>query len=118
MADGADDQEAETDDRCGAAGEARHGGAARQGLAVVGDREGVPADDRLSQRSAYRPNGKPAFNDRRLLAPIDNVPPAEAKSASLASPEKAVVAAQLKANGFRVYRGGSEAAIAASLKPN
>jgi hypothetical protein len=47
------------------------------------------------------------FNNRRLLEPIGNIPPAEAEERYYAMPEEPAVAAQLKPNGLRQTRGGS-----------
>jgi len=48
------------------------------------------------------------FNNRRLLEPIGNIPPAEAEAASYAMPAEQPLAAQLKPNSLRQTRGGSK----------
>ena len=47
------------------------------------------------------------FNNRRLLEPIGNIPPAEAEAAYYASLEEPALAASLKRNSLRQTRGGS-----------
>lgn len=47
------------------------------------------------------------FNNRRLLEPIGNIPPAEAEQRYYAMLEQPAMAAQLKPNGLRQSRGGS-----------
>src|SRR3978361_1474565 len=51
------------------------------------------------------------FNNRRLLEPIGNIPPAEAEAAYHASLEPSAMAAGLKPNGLRQTRGGSIRAV-------
>src|SRR6185503_7542058 len=48
------------------------------------------------------------FNNRRLLEPIGNIPPAEAEKRYYAMLEQAAMAACLKSNGLRRTRGGSQ----------
>ena len=47
------------------------------------------------------------FNNRRLLEPIGNIPPAEAEERYYAILEKPAMAASFKPNGLRQTRGGS-----------
>ena len=47
-------------------------------------------------------------NNRRLLEPVGNIPPAEAEAAYFASLEETAIAAKLKPNGLRGYRGSSK----------
>src|SRR5262249_48068769 len=47
------------------------------------------------------------FNNRRLLEPIGNIPPAEAEERYYAMLEQPAMAACLKPNGLRPTRGGS-----------
>jgi hypothetical protein len=47
------------------------------------------------------------FNNRRLLEPIGNIPPAEAEERYYAMLEEPALAASLRQNGLRQTRGGS-----------
>src|SRR5690606_36805407 len=47
------------------------------------------------------------FNHRRLLEPIGNIPPAEAEANFYAALEQPAMAAYLKPNSLRSFRGGS-----------
>ncbi|MFN4171449.1 MAG: hypothetical protein ACK4GW_06810, partial [Pseudorhodobacter sp.] len=47
------------------------------------------------------------FNNRRLLEPIGNIPPAEAEANFYAALETEAMAAQLMANSLRQTRSGS-----------
>ena len=54
------------------------------------------------------------FNNRRLLEPIGNIPPAEAEECYYAMLEQPAMAASLKPNGLRRTRGGSVAVFKAA----
>src|SRR6195952_2910982 len=57
------------------------------------------------------------FNNRRLLEPIGNIPPAEAEARYYAQANERVMAASLKPNSLRQTRRGSDGeAVAASEK--
>ena len=55
------------------------------------------------------------FNNRRLLEPIGNIPPAEAEQRYYAMLEQPAIAAWLEPNGLRQTRGGSHPRAFASL---
>ena len=50
------------------------------------------------------------FNNRRLLEPIGNIPPAEAEANYYAQKEELAMVAWLKLNSLRQIRGGSGSA--------
>jgi hypothetical protein len=55
------------------------------------------------------------FNNRRLLEPISNIPPAETEERYYAMLQEPVMAARLKRTGFRETRRGSLLNHGASL---
>ena len=55
------------------------------------------------------------FNNRRLLEPIGNIPPAEAEERYYAMLKDPAMAARLKRNGLRKARGGSDLGNSSSI---
>lgn len=47
------------------------------------------------------------FNNRRLLEPVDNIPPAEVEQRCYAMLEQSAIVAYFKPNGLQQTRGGS-----------
>ena len=57
--------------------------------------------------SSPRSNGSTGLNNKRLLQPIGNIPPAEAEARYYVQIEEPAVAARLKRDGLRQTRSGS-----------